>query len=392
MTGSIACYKTVELIRNLRKAGAFVQAVMTDAATQFISPIIIKTVTDNTVYTDQWDMHINMPHINLTRNIDILIIVPCSADFIFKMAHGVCDDLLSTLYIARPHNIPVLIVPAMNIEMWQNVATKRNIKQIKKDGILLLGPDVGVQACGEIGLGRMLEPKQQIEAITAVFQPKLLAGQRLLLTAGPTVEPIDPIRIITNLSSGKMGYAIARAAHALGAEVTLISGPTNLQTPYGVRRINIHTAIQMYTAVIANIKNQDIFIAVAAVTDWCVANISNKKLKKTINGQIPELKFKLNPDILASVASLPNRPYCVGFAAESENLAEYAEAKRRKKNIPLLVGNIGPQTFNQDQNALTIFDETGYVNLPYSDKQTLAKQLMLEITKRLHKKYKVSKK
>ncbi|MBB3211176.1 phosphopantothenoylcysteine decarboxylase/phosphopantothenate--cysteine ligase [Herbaspirillum sp. Sphag1AN] len=385
LTGGVACYKAAELARALGKAGASVQAVMTQAATQFITPVTMQALTGNVVYNDQWDARIanNMPHIDLTRGVDAIVIVPCSTDFIFKLAHGACDDLLSTLCVARPHGVPLMVAPAMNVEMWQNPATQRNVAQIKQDGILLLGPDAGAQACGEVGLGRMLEPEQLLEEIIAAFQPKLLAGRRVLLTAGPTFEPIDPVRGITNLSSGKMGYAIARAAREAGAEVVLISGPTALAAPYGVHRIDVQTAVQMQQAVHAQVAGQDVFIAVAAVADWRVANVSNQKLKKRSENETPQLEFAQNPDILAEVAALPTRPYCVGFAAESENLAQYASAKRRKKNIPLLVGNIGHQTFGKDDNTLTLFDDNGSTTLPSADKQTLARQLVREIGLRL---------
>lgn len=385
LTGGVACYKAAELARALGKAGASVQVVMTQAATQFITPVTMQALTGNTVYSDQWDARIanNMPHIDLTRGVDAIVIVPCSTNFIFKLAHGACDDLLSTLCVARPHGVPLMVAPAMNVEMWQNPATQRNVAQIKQDGILLLGPDAGAQACGEVGLGRMLEPEQLLEEIIAAFQPKLLSGRRVLLTAGPTFEPIDPVRGITNLSSGKMGYAIARAAREAGAEVVLISGPTALAAPYGVHRIDVQTAVQMQQAVHAQVAGQDVFIAVAAVADWRVANVSNQKLKKSSENETPQLEFAQNPDILAEVAALPTRPYCVGFAAESENLAQYASAKRRKKNIPLLVGNIGHQTFGKDDNTLTLFDDNGSTTLPSADKQTLARQLVCEIALRL---------
>jgi phosphopantothenoylcysteine decarboxylase / phosphopantothenate---cysteine ligase len=387
LTGGVACYKAAELARGLGKAGASVQVVMTQAATQFMTTVTMQALTGNTVYTDQWDARIanNMPHIDLTRGADAIVIVPCSTDFIFKLAHGACDDLLSTLCVARPHGMPLMMAPAMNVEMWQNPATQRNVRQIQQDGIVLLGPDSGDQACGEVGLGRMLEPEQLLEEIIAALQPKLLAGRRLLLTAGPTFEPIDPVRGITNLSSGKMGYAIARAAREAGAEVLLISGPTALAAPYGVRRIDVQTARQMQQAVHANVAGQHVFVAVAAVADWRVANVSAQKIKKNSAGETPQLQFEQNPDILAEVAALPpqQRPYCVGFAAESENLGQYAEAKRLKKNIPLLVGNIGHQTFGKDDNALTLFDDKGHTQLPRADKQTLARQLVREIAFRL---------
>lgn len=387
MTGGVACYKVAELTRALGKAGAHVQVVMTQAATQFITPVTMQALSGNTVFTDQWDarIHNNMPHIDLTRDADAIIIAPCSTDFMFKLAHGACDDLLSTLCIARPRHVPLLIAPAMNVEMWQNAATQRNVAQIEEDGIQVLGPAAGDQACGETGMGRMLEPEQLLTEIIAAFQPKILAGKHLLITAGPTFEPIDPVRGITNLSSGKMGYAIALAAWEAGAHVTLISGPTALETPHGVRRIHVQTALQMHDAVLKSLaqNKQDIFVAVAAVADWRVANASEHKLKKTQHDDTPQLVFAQNPDILATVAAMPGAPYCVGFAAESENLLEYGAAKRIKKNIPLLVGNIGHHTFGKDDNELVLFDEHGHTALPRADKQTLAIQLLAEIARRL---------
>ena len=385
LTGGVACYKAAELTRALTKAGATVQVVMTDAATHFITPVTMQALSGNPVVTDQWDARVsnNMPHIDLTRDADAIVIAPCSADFIFKLAHGACDDLLSTLCVARPETLRLLVAPAMNVEMWQNPATKRNVAQLRADGIAVLGPDAGEQACGETGMGRMLEPEQLLEEIIASFQPNLLVGKSVMITAGPTFEPIDPVRGITNLSSGKMGYAIARAAREAGADVTLISGPTALATPYGVHRINVQTAEQMHDVVMSRVTSQDVFIAVAAVADWRVKNVSAQKLKKAADGKAPELEFEQNTDILAAVAALEKHPYCVGFAAESENLQEYGEAKRKKKNIPLLVGNIGHQTFGQDQNELVLFDEQGHKLLPLADKQKLARQLISEIASRL---------
>ncbi|HJV74958.1 MAG TPA: bifunctional phosphopantothenoylcysteine decarboxylase/phosphopantothenate--cysteine ligase CoaBC [Noviherbaspirillum sp.] len=385
MTGGIACYKVAEFTRGLTKAGASVQVVMSNAAMQFITPVTMQALSGHTVYTDQWDARIanNMPHIDLTRDVDAIVIAPCSADFMSKLAHGACDDLLSTLCVARPMTVRMMIAPAMNVEMWQNPATQRNAAQIKADGISILGPDAGEQACGETGMGRMLEPEQLLEEVIASFQRKVLAGRRVLITAGPTFEPIDPVRGITNLSSGKMGYAIARAARETGADVTLVSGPTALATPYGVHRINVQTAQQMNDVVMSHVSGQDVFIAVAAVADWRVANASEQKLKKNDAGDIPQLQFEPNPDILAQVAALPNKPYCVGFAAESENLLRYGEEKRKKKNVPLLVGNIGHQTFGKDENELVLFDDAGNTRLPQADKQDLARQLIAEIARRL---------
>ncbi len=387
LTGGIACYKVAELTRALGKAGANVQVVMTQSATQFITPVTMQALSGNTVYLDQWDARIpnNMPHIDLTRDTDAIVIAPCSTNFLSKLAHGACDDLLSTLCVARPAHIPLLLAPAMNVEMWQNAATQRNVAQLLADGIHLLGPAAGDQACGETGMGRMLEPDQLLTEIIAAFQAKILTGKRVLITAGPTFEPIDPVRGITNLSSGKMGYAIAQAAWEAGAEVTLISGPTALKTPHGTRCIHVQTAQQMHDAVMAQLTHErsDVFVAVAAVADWRVSNASAQKIKKTSEIDTPQLEFVHNPDILANVAALPYAPYCVGFAAESENLLEYGAAKRIKKNIPLLVGNIGHSTFGKDQNELVLFDADGHVHLPRADKQVLAQQLITAIAGRI---------
>ncbi|RJG05559.1 bifunctional phosphopantothenoylcysteine decarboxylase/phosphopantothenate--cysteine ligase CoaBC [Noviherbaspirillum cavernae] len=385
LTGGIACYKAAEFTRQLAKAGASVQVVMTQAATQFITPVTMQALSGRHVFTDQWDARIgnNMPHIDLTRDADALVIAPCSADFMSKLAHGACDDLLSTLCVARPMTLPLMVAPAMNVEMWQNPATQRNVRQLKEDGIHVFGPDAGDQACGETGMGRMLEPEQLVEEVIAAFHVKLLAGRQVLITAGPTFEPIDPVRGITNLSSGKMGYAIARAAREAGAEVTLVSGPTALATPYGVHRINVQTAQQMHDVVMSHASGQDVFVAVAAVADWRVANASAQKIKKNADGGVPQLAFEQNPDILAAVAAMPGRPYCVGFAAESEELLRHGEEKRRKKGIPLLVGNIGHQTFGRDENELVLFDDAGHAQLPRADKQVLARQLVAEIARRI---------
>ena len=384
LTGGIACYKAAELARGLVKAGASCQVVMTEAARHFITPVTLQALSGKPVFTDQWDSRIsnNMAHIDLSRHADAILISPCSADFMRKLVHGAADDLLSTLCLARPANVPLLVAPAMNVEMWDNPATQRNVVQLKKDGITLLGPAAGDQACGETGLGRMLEPEQLLESLSAFFQPKLLAGKKVLITAGPTFEPIDPVRGITNLSSGKMGYAIARAASAAGAEVTLVSGPTSLQAPVGVTVLPVTTALEMRDAVMANVKGQQLFIAVAAVADWRVSDVSSQKIKKQ-DGQLPSLTFEQNPDILSEVAAMASPPYCVGFAAESENLLEHGAAKREKKRIPLLVGNIGHQTFGKDDNELVLFDAHGHKNLARASKEILAGKLIEEIAHRL---------
>lgn len=384
LTGGIACYKAAEFARALVKADASVQVVMTEAARHFITPVTMQALSGHTVYTDQWDSRIanNMAHIDLTRDADAIIIAPCSADFMRKLVHGAADDLLSTLCLARPHDVPLLVAPAMNVEMWDKPATQRNVAQLKSDGITLLGPAAGDQACGETGLGRMLEPEQLLEVLTGFFQPKILSGKRVLITAGPTFEPIDPVRGITNLSSGKMGYALARAAQAAGAHVTLVSGPTALTAPLGVTCIPVTTARDMHEAVMSHVGQQSVFIAVAAVADWRVAEVSSQKIKKQ-DSSTPSLQFESNPDILASVAASPSPPFCVGFAAESEDLLAHGAAKRERKNIPLLVGNIGHQTFGKDENEIVIFDAQGHQALPRASKDSLAVTLIAEIARRL---------
>ena len=384
LTGGIACYKAAEFARALVKAGASVQVVMTEAARHFITPVTMQALSGHTVYTDQWDSRIanNMAHIDLSRDADAIIIAPCSADFMRKLVHGAADDLLSTLCLARPHDVPLLVAPAMNVEMWDKPATQRNVAQLKSDGITLLGPAAGDQACGETGLGRMLEPEQLLEALTGFFQPKILSDKRVLITAGPTFEPIDPVRGITNLSSGKMGYALARAAQAAGAHVTLVSGPTALAVPLGVTCIPVTTAREMHEAVMSHVSEQSVFIAVAAVADWRVAEVSSQKIKKQ-DSSTPSLQFETNPDILASVAALPSPPFCVGFAAESDDLLAHGTAKRERKNIPLLVGNIGHQTFGKDDNEIVLFDAQGHQALPRASKDSLAVTLIAEIARRL---------
>lgn len=384
LTGGIACYKAAELARALVKSGVTVQVVMTEAACQFITPVTMQALSGLTVYTDQWDsrIHNNMAHIDLSRDADAIVIAPCSADFMRKLVHGAADDLLSTLCLARPASVPLLVAPAMNVEMWEKPATQRNVGQLIADGVTLMGPAVGDQACGETGPGRMLEPEQLLETLIAFFQPKILSGKRLLITAGPTFEPIDPVRGITNLSSGKMGYALARAAQAAGAIVTLVSGPTALAAPLGVRCISVTTAREMHDAVMAHVEGQAVFIAVAAVADWRVAEVSAQKIKKQ-DATAPALRFETNPDILASVAARPAPPFCVGFAAESDDLLTHGAAKRERKNIPLLVGNIGHQTFGKDDNEIVLFDTHGHHALPRASKDSLAATLITEIARRL---------
>jgi phosphopantothenoylcysteine decarboxylase/phosphopantothenate--cysteine ligase len=384
LTGGIACYKIAELVRRMLEQGAVIDVVMTEAATHFITPTTMQALSGRPVYLDTWDARIpnSMAHINLTRGADAILIAPASTDFIAKLAHGLADDLLSTLCVAKG-SCPLLVVPAMNREMWQHPATQRNIVQLKADGASVLGPASGDQACGEIGDGRMLEPQEILAELIAFEQPKVLAGKRVVVTAGPTCEPIDPVRAITNRSSGKTGYAIAQALREAGADVTLISGPTALAAPYGVARIDVESARDMHGAVMQQASTADIFISVAAVADWHVSNASENKLKKSADGQAPTLQFALNPDILTEVAALQNGPWCVGFAAETENLNEHAEAKRRRKGIPLLVGNLAQQAMNADDTTFVLFDDAGAHTLPLLPKLQAARQLVQAIAKRL---------
>jgi len=380
ITGGIAAYKAAELLRLLMKQGVNVQVAMTEAACHFITPTTLQGLSGKPVFTSQWDAGVanGMAHINLSRAADAIVIAPASADFIAKLAHGLADDLLSSLCLAR--NCPLLIAPAMNREMWQNAATQRNIAQLLADGVQVLGPDCGVQACGEEGMGRMLEAERLAQDIAAFFQPKQLSGKKILITAGPTYEAIDAVRGITNRSSGKMGYAIAQAALEQGAEVVLVSGPVALAKPTGTQYMDVVSASQMFDAVQQQVGDCDIFISVAAVADYRVAQPSERKIKKSAAALTLELVP--NPDILAYVASLPNPPFCVGFAAESENLAEYAEQKRRAKKLPLLVGNLAQQAIGSDDNELVLFDDSGNHTLPRADKLMLARQLIRHIAQR----------
>ncbi|MFN3305238.1 MAG: bifunctional phosphopantothenoylcysteine decarboxylase/phosphopantothenate--cysteine ligase CoaBC [Roseateles sp.] len=391
MTGGIAGYKIAELTRLFVKAGATVQVMMTAAAEAFITPVTMQALSGRPVYTSQWDARQanNMAHINLSREADVMLVAPASADAIAALAQGRADDLVSLTALARRIDAcPLLVVPAMNREMWAHPATQRNIAQIQADGARLIGPASGDQACGETGDGRMLEAQEIFDDVEAALAPKTLHGKKLLITAGPTFEPIDPVRGITNHSSGKMGFAIARAAAEAGAVVTLVAGPVHLPTPRGVRRVDVQTARQMHDNVMLLAPGQHAFIATAAVADWRPAEVHEHKLKKAegganLGGVAPTIAMAENPDILAAVAALNSPPYCVGFAAESEKLAEHAEAKRRRKGVPLIVANLGPATFGRDDNALLLIDEQGQRELLRSDKLSLARELIAELSKRL---------
>ena len=394
LSGGIACYKAAELCRALIKAGATVQVVMSEAAGQFITPVTMQALSGRPVYSSQWDSRSagglanSMAHINLSREADAILIAPCSADFMAKLLHGRADDLLSLMCLARPvGKVPLLVAPAMNREMYAHPATQRNLAQLQSDGATVLGVGSGFQACGETGDGRMLEPEQLLEDIVAFFAPKVMAGQRVLVTAGPTYEAIDPVRGITNLSSGKMGFAIARAAREAGAEVTLVAGPVSLNTPRGVTRIDVKSAQNMLEAVVSLAPAASVFIATAAVADWRPAMPSHQKIKKDGSGHAPSLEFTENVDILAtlaqSAAGQSGALFCVGFAAESHDLHDNAQAKRLRKKVPLLVGNIGPDTFGQDHNALLLVDAQGSTELPRASKLSLARHLVREIAARM---------
>lgn len=376
--GGIAAYKAAELVRQLGKLGASVQVVMSEAATRFVTPITFQALSGNPVYTDQWDSRVanNMAHIELTRQADLLLVAPATADFLAKAAHGLADDLLSTLTLAR--DCPLLVAPAMNRQMWDNPATRRNVATLRDDGVVFIGPASGEQACGETGQGRMVEAADIAAALVAYLQPKHLAGRKVLLTAGPTFEAIDPVRGITNLSSGKMGFALARAAQEAGAEVTLVCGPVSQPTPPGVTRIDVIGALDMHAAVMSLAPAQDVFIGVAAVADYRPLAPAEQKIKK--DGTPPTaIELVQNPDILAEVAALAKPPLCVGFAAESRNLAEYAQKKRAAKKIPLIVGNLIQDGFGGDDNTLTLFDAEGETRLPSASKRQLARTLVAHI-------------
>ena len=386
MTGGVAAFKSCELARRLRRAGADVRVAMTEAATRFVSPVTMQALTGQTAWTDLWDARVpdNMGHIELTRDRDLIVVAPATADFMAKVAHGLADDLLSNMALAR--RCPLLLAPAMNVEMWENPATQRNVRTLRGDGVLFAGPVAGDQACGETGLGRMLEAEQIAEEVEAALQPKLLAGKRVLVTAGPTEEPIDPVRVITNSSSGKMGYAIARAAREAGATVTLVTGPTALAAPYGVERVDVRTALEMFDAVKRRAASSDVFVSVAAVADYRVKAPSKQKIKKSAGP--PRIDLAENPDILAHVARMPRAPFCVGFAAESEDLEKNAKSKRAKKGIPLLAANLAQKALGADENAITLYDDRGAHPLGRGPKLDQARKLVAHVAAMLGKRRK----
>jgi phosphopantothenoylcysteine decarboxylase/phosphopantothenate--cysteine ligase len=383
VTGGIAAYKAAELLRLLVKAGCDVRVAMTVAACRFITPVTMQALAGQKVFTDLWDDEVadNMAHIELSRDRDAILVAPASADFLAKLANGLADDLLSTLCLAR--DCPLLVAPAMNRQMWDNAATRRNMKRLAEDGVIVLGPASGDHACGETGMGRMCEAEELYEDLVAFFQPKLLAGRSVMVTAGPTFEAIDAVRGVTNKSSGKMGYAVARAAAEAGADVTLVSGPKALAAPRGVFRIDVVSAGAMHDAVMARVRQADVFIAVAAVADYTLENPRGQKIKKA--GDALKLELAPTRDILGEVAALPVPPFCVGFAAETENLDAYAQEKRAKKKLPLLAANLAQRAFGADTNELTLFDDRGRHLLPAAGKLALGRQLIAHIAAMLPK-------
>jgi len=381
VTGGIAAYKSAELARLFVKAGIRVDVVMTEAATRFVTPLTFQALSGRPVLTDLWASGTDngMGHIDVSRGADAIVVAPASADFIAKLAHGRADDLLSTLCLARECDL--LVAPAMNRQMWANAATQRNVVQLTSDGVQILGPDTGELACKENGEGRMLEAEALFAAVVASWQPKVLAGKRVLITAGPTFEPIDPVRGITNLSSGKMGFALAQAAAEAGADVTVVAGPSSVTTPAGVARIEASSAAAMADAVLARVSDCDIFIAVAAVADYTPAKTHPQKLKKSQD----DLTLTLKPttDILATVAKLPHAPFCVGFAAESQDVERLGEEKRKRKGLPLLIANRAQDALGSDENEVVLLDDAGAHRLPRTGKVALARRLVQEIAARL---------
>lgn len=386
LTGGVACYKAADLARELIKAGATVQAVMTASAQRFVTPLLMQSLTGRPVATTQWDSSQPnaMAHINLSREADAIVVAPATADFIARLAQGRCDELLSLLCIARPaHRCGLLLAPAMNREMWAHAATQRNVQQVVDDGAVVLGPAAGEQACGEVGDGRMLEPDELRDAVIAHFQPKVLWGRRVLITAGPTFEALDPVRGLSNRSSGKMGFALARAAAEAGAQVTLVAGPVHLPTPAGVRRVDVESARQMLDAVLPLAAQHEVFIATAAVADWRPLSAARAKIKKGAQPGAPAFELTENPDVLATVAALPTPPFCVGFAAETHDIERHAREKLQRKRLKMVVANHGPSTFGRDENQLMLVDAQGTRELPAASKLSLARALVLELAQRL---------
>jgi phosphopantothenoylcysteine decarboxylase/phosphopantothenate--cysteine ligase len=385
VTGGVAAYKAAELVRLLVKAGAEVDVVLTAAGAQFVGAATFQALTGRRVWQALWDerMANGMAHIELTRGPVALLIAPATANFLAKLAHGLADDLLSTLCLAR--DCPLLVAPAMNRQMWKNPATQRNVEQLRADGVSILGPTNGEQACGEVGDGRMLEAAELFDDLHAFLQAKLLAGKRVLLTVGPTFEAIDPVRGLTNSSSGRMGFALARACAEAGADVTAVAGPVSLAAPRGVRRIDVQSALQMREVVMQTLPGQNVFIGVAAVADYRPRQAALHKIKKGSRSLMLELEP--NPDILAEVAALPDAPFCVGFAAESRDLATYAESKRVTKKLALVVGNLVQDGLGGETNVVTLFDAAGAHALPRADKSEVARGIVAHLAGLMEKQH-----
>ncbi|MFZ5844712.1 MAG: bifunctional phosphopantothenoylcysteine decarboxylase/phosphopantothenate--cysteine ligase CoaBC [Pseudomonadota bacterium] len=381
VTGGIAAYKAAELVRRLKDEGADVRVVMTKGAREFVTPLTFQAVSGNPVGTDLLDpaAEAAMGHIELARWAELVLIAPASADVLAKLAAGLADDLLTTLVLATA--APVLIAPAMNQQMYAHPATQANLATLKSRGVLQLGPASGNQACGEVGPGRLLEPLELVSMVSAYFVPKSLLGRKIVITAGPTREPIDPVRYLSNHSSGKMGYALAEAAAAAGAEVVLVSGPVSIATPPGVRRLNVDSAAEMHAAVMREVADSAIFIGCAAVADYRLATVASQKIKKTSDEL--ELKLVKNPDILAEVSALARRPFCVGFAAETEQVLAHAESKLQRKKLDMICANDVSQAglgFGCDDNAVTVLiRQAGTIRqqaLPAQNKRLLARALI----------------
>lgn len=387
VTGGVAAYKSADLVRRLREQGATVRVVMTRSAHEFITPLTLAALSGQPVFTELLDagQESAMGHIELARWSDVILVAPASANFLARLAHGIADDLLSTLCLAT--DVPIFVAPAMNRLMWSNPATRANVELLAARGVVQLGPGTGEQACGETGPGRMLEPHELVQKLAGLFAGGQLAGLHVVITAGPTREPIDPVRYITNRSSGRMGYAIARAAAEAGADVTLISGPVALPPPEQVRCIAVDTALEMRDAVLAAITRTDIFIAAAAVADYRSTGVSGQKIKKTRDTL--ELALERNPDILGEVAARPRPPFTVGFAAETERLRENAQDKLVRKRLDMIAANdvSAGQAFDRDDNALEVYWQGGSVSLHRAGKDKLARQLVALVADRFHAKH-----
>ena len=379
ITGGIAAYKSCELVRLLKKQGHDVTVAMSQSATEFIAPQTFQALSGNPVLTAQGGNGNGMAHINATRSADIMLIAPATANTLAKIVHGIADNIITEMAAAR--NIPLVVAPAMNVEMWHNPANQRNIKQLQLDGVHILYPAHGEQACGEIGVGRMMEATQIVELLPDILFTKLLLNKKILITVGATYEAIDPVRGITNISSGQMGVALARACRRAGAQVFLIYGKLQTPLPLGMTHTEeAVSALAMYEAVFRLINQVDAFISVAAVADYRVANSAAHKLKKDGSGKPPIIELTENPDILQSVAQLPNAPFCVGFAAESENVLNYARAKRAKKGVPLLVANDVSLSMGKSTNQVILLDDFAETTLPEMDKDRVADAIVARMS------------